>query len=104
VSDFDSFWTQYPRRESRAAAMREYIHARRMVTADAIMAGLVRYLEHLPRERQYIKKPASWLRDGDWDNEYDEPVVRERYPECTHTPKCNSHEWCRAVRLREQAS
>lgn len=74
MSDFDTFWASYPRRESRAAAMREYIHARRLVSAETILAGLARYLNHLPREREYIKKPQNWLRDADWDNEYDEPA------------------------------
>ena len=103
VTDFDTFWTSYPRRESRAAAEREYVHARRLVSADTILSGLAQYVEHLPRERRFIKKPENWLRDGDWDNEYDDPV-REQFPDCSHTPRCNSHEWCRALRLREQAS
>jgi hypothetical protein len=104
MSDFDAFWSQFPRRESRAAAMREYVFARRRVSAETILAGLARYLDHLPREAQYIKKPASWLRDGDWDNEYDVPLTKATYPECDHTPRCNSKQWCAVLRQREEAS
>lgn len=103
MSEFDSFWQQFPRREGRLAAMREYIHARRLVSAETIAVGLTRYLEHLPRERQYIQKPANWLRDGAWDNEYDEPV-RAQYPDCEHEPRCSNKVWCSIKRQREQAS
>lgn len=84
MSDFDTFWSRYPRRESRAAAMREYIYARRTVSAETILAGLDRYNEHLPRELRFIKKPANWLRDGDWDNEYDvpKPITESWFDEC----------------------
>jgi len=95
MTDWDIFWSHYPRRESKAAAQREYWHARRLVTADAILAGLERYKDHLPRDPQYIKKPANWLRDGDWDNEYDEPrlppsQMDEWFRECQelHQGKC----------------
>ena len=103
MTDFDTFYAQYPRKESRAAAVREYIFARRRVSAETILAGLARYLDHLPRDAQYIKKPASWLRDGDWDNEYDEPMLRQVFPDCDHTPKCNSKQWCAVLRDRERA-
>lgn len=104
MSDFDLFWSSYPRRESKSAAMREYIHARRLVSAETIMAGLARYLNHLPRERDYIKKPQNWLRDGDWDNEYDVPLpaVTPTWQECDHDPRCNSKAWCAVLRQREK--
>ena len=54
MSEFDIFWTQYPRRENKHAAMREYIHARRLVSAETILTGLANYLDHLPRERIVI--------------------------------------------------
>lgn len=74
MSDFDTFFAAYPRREGRLAAMREYIHARRRVSAETILAGVERYKEHLPRERRYWKKPENWLADGCWDDEYDDPA------------------------------
>jgi hypothetical protein len=104
VSDFDIFWAAYPLRSGRLAAEREYRHARQRTSADVILAGVQRYLEHLPREARYIKKPENWIRDGCWMDEYDEPVLRESFPDCDHEPRCNSKQWCAVLRSREQAS
>lgn len=102
MSEFDAFWSRYPRKESRNAAEREYVYARRRVSADVIMAGLDRYLEHLPRERQYIKKPENWLIDGDYYNEYDEPAPVRQEWNCSHTPTCNNRHWCEVVTWKQR--
>ena len=100
MSDFDAFWAAYPRREGQLAAKREYIFARRTASAEAILEGVARYMEHLPRDRQYIKKPANWLRDGCWSDEYDAPQATKR--ECPHTPRCHSPVWCDVVSAKER--
>ena len=104
MSDFDLFWAAYPRRESKLAAMKEYIHARRLVSAETILDAVERYRHHVRfRELDKIKMPSTWLRDGCWMDEYDSGPVVEKEPDCDHEPRCNSKEWCRARRMRESA-
>jgi len=111
MSDFDAFWTVYPLKRDRLAAQREYVHARRLVSAETILQGVERYRAHCEQERtpsRYIKKPTTWLMNGCWDDEYDEPmapqVFRDWFRDCDHTPRCNSKTWCAVLRQREEAS
>lgn len=103
LTDFDAFWQSYPRKVAKLAAIKAYAKARVIATADEILAGVEAYKRHKPDYCDYAHA-ASWLNAGRWMDEYDEPVLRQAFPDCTHTPRCNSKEWCRAVRMREEAS
>lgn len=106
MSDFNSFYAAYPRKVGKLDAMRAYAKARRIASHDEIMAGVENYKRHLPDEARFIPHASTFLNQGRWMDEYDEPVPRAVYPDCDHEPRCNSKQWCAVVRQRakEQAS
>lgn len=106
MSDFQAFWAAYPRREARLDAIKAYAQALKIASAEDILAGVERYKRTMPEEKRYRPLPASWLRAGRWmDEADDEPATWVvKYPDCEHTPKCNSKTWCQVLREREKAS
>lgn len=72
--EFQEFWAIYPRRVGKIAAFREYAKARRVASADQILDGVKRYLEHLPDDLQFVLHPRTFLHQGHWENDYSEPV------------------------------
>ena len=102
--DFQVFWASCPRKEGgKLDAEKAYREAVLRATPEEILAGLERYKAHLPRERQYIVTPSSFLRRGMWMDEYDEPVVEAgpRTWECPHTIRCANRYWCDVLTMRE---
>jgi hypothetical protein len=80
------FWTHYPRKVDRIAALRAFISVIRTVTGDdAQLALAIRMGESLRayvkevagKEMQYVKHPATWLNKGSWDNG-DQPATVQR--------------------------
>jgi hypothetical protein len=70
-SDFETFWQQYPKRVSKAAAEKAY---RRAIAAGAsqadIMAGVMRYsAERSGQDPQFTKHASTWLNGGCWHDE-----------------------------------
>jgi hypothetical protein len=107
VDDFDIFWAAYPRREAKLAALKAYTKARRLASAEDILAGVERYKLRMPEERQYRPLPASFLNAGRWMDEDDQPVtvVREYWAdECQreHGGTC-SRQWDHVYKMRESA-
>lgn len=97
-TDFAEFWAAYPRKEAKLDALKAYAQARKHATADAILAGVRAYTRTMPRERQYQKLPAGWLRAGRWMDEL--PGVRETqaedwFAECQqmHHGECGLSRW-----------
>ena len=116
VDDFDIFWAAYPRREAKLAALKAYTKARRLASAEDILAGVERYKLRMPEDRQYRPLPASFLNAGRWMDEDDAPVVQpERvdwFDECQamHGGECGLNQqrhaqrkWADAFRARESA-
>ena len=116
MSDFDIFWSRYPRREAKLAALKAYDKARRLASAEDILAGLERYRQTMPDDKQYRPLPASWLNAGRWLDETDEPTVKpsaddDWYHECQqlHQGMCGGS-WKHRTKMliergkREQAS
>jgi hypothetical protein len=101
AEDFDQFWARYPRRTGKLAALRAYEKARRLDSAEHILAGVERYRRTMPDDPQYRPHPATWLNAGRWLDEDDEPVARPVRVECPHEPRCNSKVWCAALRDKE---
>ena len=87
-------------------AMKAYDKARRFTSADTILAGLMRYLEHLPDELRFIPHAATWLRAGRYDDDYDAPVTLpgqvDWYQECAelHNHECGLDRWRHAQRKK----
>ena len=64
---FDEFWSLYPKKDDKLAAIKAYRRALKLTTADVIIDA-VRSAQ-FPTDRQYIKNPATWLNAGSWGNE-----------------------------------
>ena len=72
---FDDFWSAYPRKVAKTAAVKAWKNATRKTTASVITAGAVRYRDDPNREPEFTAHPASWLNAGRWD---DEPLPARR--------------------------
>ncbi|MFE4469051.1 helix-turn-helix domain-containing protein [Leifsonia sp. NPDC056824] len=69
-NEFEEFWKVYPRRQAKADALKAYRAARKIASADTILAGTQRYaLLTLGKEREYLKLPAGWLRGRRWEDD-----------------------------------
>ena len=107
-TEFGQFWNSYPRREAKLAALQAYEKARRLATADEILAGVERYKARMPEERQYRPLPATFLNQGRWMDE-DEPEIvapTRKYwaDECAelHGGTCDK-QWTHEMRKRDVA-
>ena len=70
MSDFDLFYSLYPRKVAKLEAVKAWKQMTRDYEPAEIIDGLRRCLPSLSRrERQYIPHPASWLRAGRWMDE-----------------------------------
>jgi hypothetical protein len=106
ATGFEQFWSIYPRRIAKLAAMKAYASARDVATDAEILAGLKKFNANLPDEARFIPHAASWLNAGRWMDEYDLPLRVEAKPlkvECPHVPPCHSKDWCFAKRQKESA-
>lgn len=101
--DFAAFWKAYPRRVKPLAARKAYDKARKLATAEAILAGVMLFNRHLPHEKRFIPHASTWLNAGQWMDEL--PGVRETqvtdwYEECRqmHNNECGLSQWRHAQR------
>lgn len=107
-TEFGHFWNSYPRREAKLAALKAYEKARRLATADEILAGVERYKARMPEERQYRPLPATFLNQGRWMDEEDTPITLPARTywadECAemHGGACQK-QWDHEVRKRQVA-
>lgn len=65
--EFDLFWAQYPRKDSKAAARRAFEKARRRASFADLMAGLLRYRFNPDRSLQ--PHASTWLNGDRWEDE-----------------------------------
>lgn len=104
VSDFDHFWASYPRRTAKLTAVKAYERARRLASADDIMAGVERYKQRKPEYADWCH-PATWLNQGRWMDEPDlEPVkadIRGHVPPCKTNTDCLAKVFADAKKERE---
>lgn len=79
---FSSFWSLYPRRVAKRAALKAWEKEMRSGTnPEEIIEGLRRQLAHLlAKEAQFIPHPATWLNQGRWEDEVNEQPVRKPEP------------------------
>jgi hypothetical protein len=108
ADDFDAFWASYPRKTGKLVALREYAKARRLASSAEILAGVERFRQNLPEEARYIPHPRTWLFQGRWMDEDDQPVVvpvKEYWADACqreHGGTCINR-WSHEMRLRESA-
>jgi biotin operon repressor len=68
-NEFESFWSHYPKKVDKGAAIRAFRKALKTSPAPEVIEGAKRYAEdpNLP-EKQFIKNPATWLNAEAWNN------------------------------------
>lgn len=70
-AEFDRWYSEYPRKEAKAAARKAFVKARKTATLEQLAAGLSRYRDAVKgADRQFVALPASWLNAGRWEDEY----------------------------------
>lgn len=82
MTTFDHFWSLYPRRVAKRAALKAWEKEMRSgTTPEEIIEGLRRQLAHLSaKEAQFIPHPATWLNQGRWEDEVTEQPARKAEP------------------------
>lgn len=70
-SEFEEWWSRYPRKIGKGAARRAYSSARRKASADELSDGLARY--RFSDDRRYVPHASTWLNGERWSDE-PEPV------------------------------
>lgn len=93
IGTFDDWYKDYPRKEAKLDAQKAYAAALKSgVTHERMAEGLKRYIAHLEANgtvKQYIKLPATWIRKGCYDDEYEPPKKKGWVPfeKMTHEDK-----------------
>lgn len=98
---FDSFWSVYPRKVGKKAALREWIRITPSVDLTKTMIEAVEKWkaskDWTKDDGQYIPHPRTWLHQGRWDDEPTErirkaapnPSPREEIPNEDRCPVCD---------------
>jgi hypothetical protein len=104
AQEFDEWYAQYPRKIAPLVARKAYEKARKLATAEAILAGAMLYAQHCSREQRFQAHPTSWLNQGRWMDEL--PGVRQTqatdwYEDCRrlHNNECGLSQWKHAQRV-----
>jgi biotin operon repressor len=68
-TEFESFWSNYPKKVDKGAAIRAFKKALKTSPASEVIEGAKRYAEdpNLP-DKQFVKNPATWLNAEAWNN------------------------------------
>jgi hypothetical protein len=68
-SQFEEFWSHYPKKVDKGAALRAFRKAAKTQDLDLVIEGARRFSQdpNLP-EKQFIKNPATWLNAESWNN------------------------------------
>lgn len=75
ASAFDAFCAVYPNRKEKAGAKRKFAAAVKAGTDPArIIEGARRYAQSDAVRRGFAKHPTTWLNNGCWDDEPDQPT------------------------------
>lgn len=98
--EFTEFWQHYPRHVAKLAALKAYTKARKLASAEDILAGVERYKRIKPSYADYAF-PASWLNAGRWLDEEDAPV-QPTFAKCDHVPACYNVWVCQVKRAKER--
>lgn len=77
---FAVFWQRFPRRVGKLDAMKAYRKARKVATADDILAGVDRYIATKPEYADWCH-PSTWLNKGRWMDEDDRRSGADRRTE-----------------------
>src|SRR5699024_5574378 len=75
---FEDFWNAYPRKIAKKEAMKKFAKAVKDGTdPNTIIAGAKTYAASVVgKERKYIAHPTTWLNQGRWEDEAEEPAPK----------------------------
>lgn len=89
-AEFGEFWAAYPRHVGKLAAIKAYAAARKLASAEDILAGVERYKASKPAYADWCH-PSTFLAQGRWMDEDDTPRVQQVQVQdwrCQHQPAC----------------
>jgi DNA-binding transcriptional regulator YhcF (GntR family) len=66
--EFDLFWKAYPIKVGKAAALKAWIKAVKVDSADVIIAGAIRYADDPNRHPSFTAHAATWLNAHRWND------------------------------------
>lgn len=80
LGGFDIFWNAYPKKKSKAQAVDVWRKLKPNEQLQAsILSGLERAktsVEWTKENGRYIPKPHNWLKDGCWEDDYQQPGMQ----------------------------
>lgn len=63
---FDMFWSKYPRKVGKQAALKAFMKAIKLAPVEDIVAGAERYANDPNRVDTFTAHPTTWLNAGRW--------------------------------------
>ncbi len=89
-SEFDEFWTAYPKKVSKPRALKAWKRIK-PDEVDAVMSGLERWkTQWAGKDAEFIPHPATWLNDRRWEDlgalEGSKPVRKMTVEEYLQSP------------------
>lgn len=78
-AEFNEIWKQYPKKQGKANALKDYIKARKSgVDRETIETGLAAYVDYCNRNHRFFKDGSTWFHQHCWEDDYseDEPFKR----------------------------
>lgn len=91
VTQFDEFWSVYPRKVGKGHARKAWEKAIQKTSPTTIIAGATKYRDDRHRDPQFTAHPSTWLNGERWDDQPTEtkqtgPVtIMDQYTEpCEH--------------------
>ena len=89
--DFLAFWSVYPLKRDKKAALAAFKAAKKRATVEEIIDGATRYRDDPNREDGFTKYAERWLKADCWD---DEPIPA-RAPQLSRQDEVLRREWAR---------
>ena len=78
IYTFEMFWSTYPIKIGKAAAMRAWVRATKRASSQIIIEGVERYKKDPNRDQAFTAHPATWLNGDRW---LDAPLPQKRAQE-----------------------
>ena len=75
---FEEFWNAYPRKIAKKEAWKKFAKAvKDGVDPNTIIAGAKTYAASVVgKEQKYVAHPTTWLNQGRWEDEAEEPAPK----------------------------
>ena len=71
ASEFDEFWDAYPSKKGKQEAQRVWNQSRTRPSLDVLLAAIEAQRKSRHWREGFIPHPATWLRQGRWEDEVD---------------------------------